>query len=273
MIGFIDKLKSNNTEAYGIVDADEVSGHKSVNALSDLYTLKDAILSSNAKNKNNDAIGQLWYVTSEGRYYQLIDWSKRNSADGWKPYNIPVDTESINDNSVTKQKLSGELRAIIEKVTVFLNSSAVSDDIIDTLKEIQEYIKSDTTGAVSMTDSIQKNTSAIAILQQESENLKNKDLELESGLNSKEATLNYYTGEDTISVAIMESGMTIAKVKTQNVAKMLLSYGSVVKQEVDLTLGEQSIALGDADFMVVNIVRIAASTDAAVGITMRTMND
>ena len=124
-----------------------------------------------------------------------------------------------------------------------------------------------------MTDSIQKNTSAIAILQQESENLKNKDLELESGLNSKEATLNYYTGEDTISVAIMESGMTIAKVKTQNVAKMLLSYGSVVKQEVDLTLGEQSIALGDADFMVVNIVRIAASTDAAVGITMRTMND
>lgn len=89
----------------------------------------------------------------------------------------------------------------------------------------------------------------------------------------KEATLNYYTGEDTISVAIMESGMTIAKVKTQNVAKMLLSYGSVVKQEVDLTLGEQSIALGDADFMVVNIVRIAASTDAAVGITMRTMND
>lgn len=89
----------------------------------------------------------------------------------------------------------------------------------------------------------------------------------------KDATLNYYTGEDTISLAIMESGMTISKVKTQNVAKMLLSYGSVVKQEVDLTLGEQSIALGDADFMVVNIVRIAASTDAAVGITMRTMND
>lgn len=76
-------LESNNPQAFGIVYADEVSGHKSVEDLNALYTISDAILSKSKTNENDDAIGQDWYVRSEANYYRLIDWSKRNTSEGW----------------------------------------------------------------------------------------------------------------------------------------------------------------------------------------------
>lgn len=79
-----DRLESNNPAAYGIVKATEVSGHKTVQTLDQLYTLADAILSDSGDNTDNDAIGQLWYVVSEEKYYQLIDWNNRKSASGWE---------------------------------------------------------------------------------------------------------------------------------------------------------------------------------------------
>lgn len=77
-------LESNNPQAFGIVYADEVSGHKSVEDLNALYTISDAILSKSKTNENDDAIGQDWYVRSKANYYRLIDWSKRKTAEGWK---------------------------------------------------------------------------------------------------------------------------------------------------------------------------------------------
>lgn len=81
-----DILQSNNPAAYGIVPATEVSGHKQVANLTALYALADPILSLSGKNTNNDAIGQLWYVASEGKHYQLVDWANRKKASGWKKF-------------------------------------------------------------------------------------------------------------------------------------------------------------------------------------------
>lgn len=81
-----DILQSNNPNAYGIVPATEVSGHKQVANLTALYALADPILSLSGTNTNNDAIGQLWYVASEGKHYQLVDWANRKNVNGWKVF-------------------------------------------------------------------------------------------------------------------------------------------------------------------------------------------
>lgn len=79
-----DRLESNNPQAYGIVKAIEVAGHKTVNTKQDLLFISDSILSDSKINSNNDAIGQQWYVYSEKCFYQLIDWDNRKVESGWK---------------------------------------------------------------------------------------------------------------------------------------------------------------------------------------------
>jgi hypothetical protein len=90
-----DILQSNNPAAYGIVPATEVSGHKQVANLTALYALADPILSLSGKNTNNDAIGQLWYVASEGKHYQLVDWANRKNANGWKVFKSGGGSKSL----------------------------------------------------------------------------------------------------------------------------------------------------------------------------------
>ena len=90
-----DILQSNNPNAYGIVPATEVSGHKQVANLTALYALADPILSLSGKNTNDDAIGQLWYVASEGKHYQLVDWANRKNANGWKVFKSGGGSKSL----------------------------------------------------------------------------------------------------------------------------------------------------------------------------------
>ena len=84
------KLSSNNQSEYGIVDAIEISGHKSVNTLSALYSISDCILSKSKINTDDDAIGQQWYVISEHKYYQLNSWNNRNNLNGWSIASISI---------------------------------------------------------------------------------------------------------------------------------------------------------------------------------------
>lgn len=79
-----DRLESNNPQAYGVVRATEISGHKSVNNLDDLYLLPDCILSDSKNNTGNDAIGQIWYVIDENCDYRLTNWDNRKSSQGWQ---------------------------------------------------------------------------------------------------------------------------------------------------------------------------------------------
>lgn len=85
-IKFPDRLESNNPKSFGIVRGSQISGHRSVLNLSKLFSIPDCILSESGTNENNDAIGQEWYVLSEKTKYVLIDWEKRNSAEGWEEF-------------------------------------------------------------------------------------------------------------------------------------------------------------------------------------------
>ena len=86
------QLQSANLNEFGIVYADEVQGHKTVATLSALYAITDPILSKSVVNTENDAIGQEWYVISEGCYYRLDNWANRHKASGWTKIQV-VDTE------------------------------------------------------------------------------------------------------------------------------------------------------------------------------------
>ena len=89
------QLQSANLNEFGIVYADEVQGHKTVATLSALYAITDPILSKSVVNTGNDAIGQEWYVISEGCYYRLDNWANRHKASGWTKIQV-VDTEFNN---------------------------------------------------------------------------------------------------------------------------------------------------------------------------------
>ena len=97
-----DRLESNNPKAYGIVRAIEVSGHRTVSSLENLYTIADCILSDSKKNTNNDALGQSWYVISEGISYQLVDWENRSSSAGWKKLETDLSSYVTTDQLKTE---------------------------------------------------------------------------------------------------------------------------------------------------------------------------
>lgn len=97
---FPDRLESNNPAAYGVVKANQVSGHKTVNTVENLYTLADAILSDSGA--GNDAIGQRWYVVSENCYYELVNWTNRKTSTGWIKIYTDSDIQTKLDTKVDK---------------------------------------------------------------------------------------------------------------------------------------------------------------------------
>ena len=86
------QLQSANLNEFGIVYAEEIQGHKTVATLNALYAITDPILSKSVVNTDNDAIGQEWFVTSEGCYYRLDNWANRHTASGWTKLQV-IDTE------------------------------------------------------------------------------------------------------------------------------------------------------------------------------------
>ena len=106
---------NNTSTGYGIVYADEVSGHRTVANLTALYALKDWQLSATGDNTNSDAVGQLWYVVDtdgngNGAFYQLKDWNKRKEAAGWSQFTIDL------SNYVTKTDFGSTIEIIDNKL-------------------------------------------------------------------------------------------------------------------------------------------------------------
>lgn len=143
-----DRVESNNPNAYGIVRAVEVAGHKSVESLTALYAIPDCILSDTGNNTGNDAIGQKWYVISESAYYSLIDWAQRKSASGWKKDISEADGDHIlltgfevlGDDQVTEEQLtpipSDTVNKGIAKLhRAILNNEEVEAAVITKIKE------------------------------------------------------------------------------------------------------------------------------------------
>ena len=126
-LGQANILRTNNNTStgYGVAYADEVSGHRTVGRLADLYALHDWQLSASGDNTGSDAIGQLWYVVdadgkNSGAFYQLKDWSKRKEAAGWSEFKgtgastaaaVTFDNAASGMTAVTAQGAIDELAA------------------------------------------------------------------------------------------------------------------------------------------------------------------
>lgn len=116
-LGQANVLRTNNNTStgYGIIYADEVSGHRTVANLTALYALNDWQLSATGDNTNSDAVGQLWYVVDtdgngNGALYQLKDWNKRKEAAGWSQFTIDL------SNHVTKTDFDSTIKTIDNKL-------------------------------------------------------------------------------------------------------------------------------------------------------------
>lgn len=157
------RTNNNTSTGYGVAYADEVSGHRTVGSLADLYVLHDWQLSASGENTNNDAIGQLWYVVNadgngNGCYYQLKDWSKRNEAAGWSiadyttkaelgsaVENINTELDKKEDTTSVDQKLS--LKADLEQfnntvsgINTNIATKANAQDVTNAIGELQDKI-------------------------------------------------------------------------------------------------------------------------------------
>ena len=130
---FPAKIGSNNPKAYGIVNADEISGHKTVATLDDLTRIPDNILSKSGTNENNDAIGQEWWVQEKHASYRLNSWVNRHSKSGWYEAEVayiegthvvvsetpPADTDDIwadKDEYSIPQYVNEDLQSIIASI-------------------------------------------------------------------------------------------------------------------------------------------------------------
>lgn len=91
MLGYPDTLGSNNITdtGYGIIQAIQIAGHRTVLKVSDLYNLSIPILSNSKGSIPLDAKFQLWSVCGEtdaklNGLYQLMDFNNRGNANGWR---------------------------------------------------------------------------------------------------------------------------------------------------------------------------------------------
>ncbi len=157
------RTNNNTSTGYGVAYADEVSGHRTVGSLADLYVLHDWQLSASGDNTGSDAVGQLWYVVDadgngNGCYYQLKDWSKRNDAAGWSiadyttkaelggaVENINTELDKKEDTASVDQKLS--LKADLEQfnntvsgINANIATKANALDVTNAIGELQDKI-------------------------------------------------------------------------------------------------------------------------------------
>ena len=129
---FPDRLESNNPAAYGVVKADQVSGHKTVKTVQELYSLSDAILSASGNNTNNDAIGQQWYIISENCFYELVTWENKKIEAGWRKVSTDKVLQINIDKKVDKvqgKSLVSDLE--ITKLTELPQKSVLDGQIAD----------------------------------------------------------------------------------------------------------------------------------------------
>lgn len=129
-------LRSNNTTetGYGVVYADEISGHRTVANLTALYALNDWQLSVSKNNTDNDAIGQLWYVVDadgkdNGDLYQLKNWENRKKAEDWQKFSAgTVDMSSYQTTAEADKKYvkEAELTALADTDIDNLWSEAIT---------------------------------------------------------------------------------------------------------------------------------------------------
>ena len=95
--------------------------------------------------------------------------------------------------------------------------------------------------------------------------------EVKAELAAKHVTLAYGQNEDAITLALMRHNMILNSIKTQGVTSVDISYGDRISEGIYPLFPSEGVDMGEADFMVVKIIREADNADAVVGLTFKVL--
>lgn len=122
------KVVSANPASWGIVDANQISGFRTVATQADLYSIAACILSSSygdGTTTGADAVGQIWHVQEDNSDYRLINWAGRGKAEGWEK--VPTANEIL---TVVSDEITPILEELKEKDETFENNlNSVTSDL------------------------------------------------------------------------------------------------------------------------------------------------
>ena len=122
------KVVSANPASWGIVDANQISGFRTVAKLTDLYSIAACVLSSSygdGTTTGADAVGQIWHVQEDNSDYRLINWASRGKAAGWEK--VPTVDEIF---TALGDEITPILEELKEKDKTFENNlNSVTSDL------------------------------------------------------------------------------------------------------------------------------------------------
>ena len=118
------KVVSANPASWGIVDANQISGFRTVAKLTDLYSIAACILSSaygDGTTTGADAVGQIWHVQENGgKDYRLKSWANRGTSEGWE--------EVLYADSVySKSEIDGKINTIYTNISSKADKTTVTE--------------------------------------------------------------------------------------------------------------------------------------------------
>lgn len=125
---------------------------------------------------------------------------------------IAKNKKAISDEVTRATEVEADFESRISTMETFWDTTEDSDGVVNKLKEIQDYIASDTTGAATMAGNIQKNAQDIAALQnivKDGGTLEARVAQAEADIgavegrvDTLEATVTGYDGTNTVKKAI-----------------------------------------------------------------------
>lgn len=154
------KVVSANPASWGIVDANQISGFRTVATKADLYSIAACILSSSygdGVTTGADAIGQVWHVQDVNKDFKLISWADRGKEAGWDD----VDGAISADINLLNEKIAA-VRKTAENNTTAIAGKANKD----TVDALSQTVAAHTTsiGTINSTLSNKADKSAVEAL-------------------------------------------------------------------------------------------------------------
>lgn len=146
------KVVSANPASWGIVDANQISGFRTVATQADLYSIAACILSSSygdGTTTGADAVGQIWHVQDTNKDFRLTSWANRGKAAGWA-------------EELTSAKLSEDITNATKTANVAQETATAAGKAASAAQATANAAKSQATTAEGIAE---KNKKSITVLQ------------------------------------------------------------------------------------------------------------
>lgn len=148
------KVVSANPASWGIVDANQISGFRTVATQADLYSIAACILSSSygdGTTTGADAVGQIWHVQEgnggKGKDFRLTSWASRGTSAGWE--------EVLYADSVySKSEIDGKISTINKNINTVGNAADAASVAASAAQTTANAAKSQATANATAIDTI-----------------------------------------------------------------------------------------------------------------------